>query len=108
MIPLLIPGHRKQILRGTARYDAVAFGIVDKGYIATGFDGNYLKDFWQYDPVTDSWTLIPGFGGSKRMAAVAFVHDNKGYIVTGTNNGTPVNDFWSFDPSTGNWTELRQ
>ncbi|MGH2646468.1 MAG: kelch repeat-containing protein, partial [Ginsengibacter sp.] len=38
----------------------------------------------------------------------AFVHDNKGYIVTGTNNGTPVNDFWSFDPSTGDWTELRQ
>ena len=42
------------------------------------------------------------------MAAVAFVYNNKGYICTGTNNGTAVNDFWSYDPSTSAWTELRQ
>ena len=91
-----------------ARYDAVAFAIADKGYISTGFNGNYLKDFWQYDPETDSWTSVPGFGGSKRLGAVAFVHANKGYIVTGINNGIPVNDFWSFDPSASSWTQLHQ
>ena len=30
---------------GTARVDAVAFGIADKGYVTTGNDGNDLKDF---------------------------------------------------------------
>jgi hypothetical protein len=50
--------------------------------VTTGFDGNYLKDFWLYDP-----HRIPGrkkisMGSSKRSGAVAFVHDNKAYIVT--------------------------
>ena len=42
------------------------------------------------------------------MAAVAFVHNNKGYICTGTDNGTAVNDLWAYDPSTAAWTELRK
>ena len=98
---------QKNNFGGTPRYDAVAFGIQDKGYILTGFDGTYLKDFWVYDPIADTWTQ-QGFGGDKRMQAVAFVYNNKGYIVTGTNNGTAVNDFWAYDPSTSAWTELRQ
>lgn len=99
---------QKNDFAGTARYDAVGFGILDKGYISTGFDDTWLKDFYQYDPVDDSWTLVPGFGGSKRMAAVAFVYKDKAYICTGTNNGTAVNDFWEYDPATSAWTELRQ
>lgn len=35
---------------GSARNDATAFGLSDKGYIGSGYDGNYLKDFYVYDP----------------------------------------------------------
>jgi N-acetylneuraminic acid mutarotase len=96
------------------RYDAVAFGI-DKygfGYVGTGNDGvNYLNDFWQYDPGTDSWTQKPTYPGFKRTQAVAFVYADKGYLVTGLGTGgAPVNDFFSFDPSkpdTAAWYQLR-
>ncbi len=47
---------------GTARYDAVGFSIGSKGYIGTGFSGSYTpfnsvptKDFWEYDPSTNTW-----------------------------------------------------
>ena len=99
---------QKADFAGSARYDAVGFGIKSLGYITTGYDGNNAqKDFWQYDPAADSWLAKNSMGGSKRSAAVAFVYNNKGYVVTGINSGTPVNDFWSFDPSSGTWTELR-
>ncbi|HVM89772.1 MAG TPA: kelch repeat-containing protein [Puia sp.] len=96
------------------RYDAVAFGI-DKygyGYVGTGNDGvNLLNDFWQYDPANDVWTQKPTYPGYKRSQAVAFVYNDKGYLVTGVGTGgSTVNDFFSFDPSkpdTSAWTQLR-
>jgi len=96
------------------RYDAVAFGI-DKsgfGYVGTGNDGvNYLNDFWQYDPAADKWTQKPTYPGYKRTQAIAFVYNDKGYLVTGLGTGgATVNDFFSFDPSkpdTSAWTALR-
>ena len=104
---------QKADFAGTARYDAVAFAINDKGYISTGFDGGYTKDLWEFTPTggtnnTGSWTQKLSLGGSKRSGAVAFVYNNKAYVVTGINNGTSLTDFWMFDPSgTGNWTQLR-
>ena len=42
-----------------SRYGAVGFGIGAKGYMGTGLvylNGSYAyrKDFWEYDPITDS------------------------------------------------------
>jgi N-acetylneuraminic acid mutarotase len=104
---------RKADFAGTPRYDAVAFGINTKGYISTGFDGGYTKDIWEFTPTGGTnnggvWVQKVSFGGTKRSAAIAFVYNNKAYVVTGINNGTAVTDFWVFDPSgTGTWTQLR-
>ena len=49
-------------------------------------------------------------GGFKREGAVAFVYNNKAYIVTGDNNGqtSTVNDLWMFDPTANpTWTPKR-
>ena len=95
------------------RFDAIAFSIGNFGYLGTGNDGNgnYLKDFWQYDPTSDSWTPKVSYGGAKRAGAVCWVYNNKGYVVSGVNgSGSSVNDFWVFDPSQPDaqaWTELR-
>jgi len=82
----------------TGRYVSVGFSIGNKGYIGTGFDGNnYLKDFWEYDPTTNSWLQQPDFGGEGRGYAVGFSIGSKGYIGTGANNGlNPLSDFWVF------------
>lgn len=92
---------------GTARYGAVGFSIGNKGYIATGYDGNYLKDLWEYDPATNKWQQKASLAGSKRTDAVAFVYNNKAYLVTGVNNGSYLTDFYSYDPSADTWTRLR-
>ncbi len=105
---------QKADFAGTARYDAVGFGINDKGYVTTGFDGGYTKDLWEFTPTggtnnSGTWAQKTSLGGSKRSAAIAFVYNNKAYILTGINNGTTVSDFWMFDPATagGTWTQLR-
>ena len=45
------------------------------------------------------------------MGAVAFVHDNKAYVVTGVYSGGTVNDFNVFDPTKPEgqaWSTLRK
>jgi len=101
---------KKADFAGTARYDAVAFSINNVGYIVTGYDGNYLKDFYSYNPAgAGTWTQLQSFQGYKRKAAVAFVYQNKAYVCTGQDNTTFPNDFWVYDPSgSGTWTQKRQ
>jgi N-acetylneuraminic acid mutarotase len=85
----------------------VGFQVGGKAYFGTGYDGNYLKDFYQYDPTTDSWSLSNGFSGEKRRNATVFVIDDKAYFGTGINNGAYQVDFWMFDPATELWTRKR-
>jgi|WetSurSiteA1Bulk_404760.scaffolds.fasta_scaffold02176_2 N-acetylneuraminic acid mutarotase len=96
-------------------YDAVAFAINGKGYICTGWNNNtYSKDFFSYDPGTDSWTALRKIGNVSdesyddgytiiRKKGVAFVIDGKAYVATG-DMGNQKNDVWEYTPSTDLWT----
>ncbi|MEO5675821.1 MAG: T9SS type A sorting domain-containing protein [Chitinophagales bacterium] len=98
---------QKQEFEGTARGGAVAFSINGKGYLGTGGDLYGLKkDFWLYDPGSDSWTQQADFGGEARYLAAAFAVGSKGYIGTGRTDGYHVvKDFWEYDPATNAWTQ---
>jgi N-acetylneuraminic acid mutarotase len=92
---------------GTPRYGATGFSIGTKGYIGTGYYGNFKKDFWEYDPATKEWSQKADFGGDARHYAVGFSIGNKGYIGTGNNDfngGSQKKDFWEYDPATNAWT----
>jgi N-acetylneuraminic acid mutarotase len=90
---------------GEGRNAAVGFAANDKGYVTTGYDGvNYLKDTWEYDPVTNSWSQKQDFGGSARYGAVAFGLNGKGYVTTGY-DGSYRNDMWVYDPVADEWTQ---
>ena len=100
---------KKADFRGGARYDAVGFAVQGKGYIGTGYSIYALSDFYQYDTASDSWSRTAGtdLNFSKRRGAVAFVYNDKAYVVTGSNNQSMVRDFWEFDPSqTAPWKIL--
>ena len=90
-----------------ARYDAVGFAIGNYGYIGTSFNGTWLNDFWQFDPVNNRWKLIQNSPVSKRSGALAFVFMNEVYIGTGINNGIHSTDFWKYNPAGDQWTRLR-
>ena len=101
---------QKDDYKGGARISAIAFGIGQYGYVGTGYNGNYQKDFYRFDPQAaagQQWEIVNGFGGQKRQGGTSFVIDDKAYICCGVNNGSYVYDFWCFDPSTGVFTQLR-
>ena len=94
---------------GEARSDAVGFSIGNKGYIGTGRNyygyDIYYKDFWEYDPSTNTWTQKADFGGIARFGAVGFSIGNKAYIGTGYSSYSGFcGDFWEYNPSTNTWT----
>ena len=51
---------------GSGRSAAAAFSIGAKGYIGTGYDGSYKKDFWEFDAASNTWTQKADFAGSPR------------------------------------------
>ena len=105
----------------TPRSSAVGFEIGGKGYVGTGYDGYYgLSDFWQYDPVANSWRQVASLGDANngqrvRYDAVAFGLDAAGYGYVGTGNDgvNYYSDFWRFTPPTtsnatdsGSWNQI--
>jgi hypothetical protein len=89
---------------GDTRYTAVGFSIGNKGYIGTGYNGSYKRDFWEFDPASNVWTQKADFGGSARYGAVGFSMAGKGYVGTGS-DGSYKRDFWEFDPASNLWTQ---
>ena len=89
----------------TARFGAVSFSIGSKGYLGTGYDGNYKKDFWEYDPTSNTWTQKSDFGGNGRWLAVGFNIGSKGYIGTGQVEAGQSQDFYEYDPGSNTWTQ---
>jgi len=89
----------------TARSSAVGFSVNGEGYIGTGYDGfNYINDFWQFDPVLDTFIQKADFPGGPRFEAVGFGIQNFGYISTGFDGINALKDFWQYDPSSDIWT----
>jgi N-acetylneuraminic acid mutarotase len=107
---------RKSDFPGTARSFATATAINNKGYVGLGDEALNstfpdTKDWWQYDPVTDSWTRKADFAGGKRGGAVSFTINNKGYVSCGhhvnvnTNNAKLFNDLWQYNPAGDSWKQ---
>jgi len=89
-----------------ARTDSVSFAIGNYGYVGLGYNGNYLSDFWRYDPSTNTWTQVADFPGGARDGAVAFAIGNYGYVGLGKTDSGYMKDFWRYDPSTNTWTQV--
>ncbi len=91
------------IVGGAARNSASAFAIGNKGYIGLGYDGkNYLKDFWEIDVTTNTWTKRDDFPGSARNGAIGFAVLGKGYFGGGFDDNYQK-DLYVFDPTTNLW-----
>lgn len=95
---------QKTYFGGTARTGAVGFSIGSKGYIGTGLNGIFPytehKDFWEYNPIDDSWTQKSDFGGEVRWEAVGFSNSTKGFIGIGQGDANYLIDFWEYLPDT--------
>jgi N-acetylneuraminic acid mutarotase len=96
------------------RHHPTAFALGGTGYLMGGAESNSnaLKDFYSYDPLTDTWTQKTDFPGQPRGFAYAVDSDTKGYVGFGLDfdEGTSIEeylkDLWEYDPLTDTWTEL--
>ena len=102
---------------GNSRTGAVAFSIGTKGYIGTGSTNGtaagLVTEFWEWEGDTsaityNTWTQKSDFAGAARAGASGFSIGNKGYIGTGSTDGTTAGgtrDFWEWDQSSNAWSQ---
>ena len=106
---------QKSDLPGSARRDAVSFVIDNYAFVGSGMDsisgptGTTLKDFWRYDPTTNTWSAIadfPGAGGNGVYFATGFATGGKGYLCGGkTGPNLYSNQLWEYKPSNNQWIQ---
>ncbi len=106
---------QKASLPASVRRNACGFAANGKGYVGTGVDsteaqtGTALNDFWQYDPVTNSWVQkanFPGAGGNGIYFATAFSIDDKGFICCGKRGAALYSkEVWEYKPTSDSWTQ---
>ena len=92
-----------------ARADAFGGAVSGKGYMGGGQDADgTFRDFYEYDPNSDTWTKADDVFGSKRAGAFCFVMDDKLYVGSGIDNGSYLRDFGYYDPAQGRWIDRRK
>jgi hypothetical protein len=74
--------------------------IKDKVYLLE-YDGSSC-----YNPVTNTWTSVAPFPGSKRQYGVAFAIGNKGYYGMGVILVSGLNDMWQYNPDSNTWKQM--
>ena len=90
------------------RSNAVSFTINNKAYVGMGeglIFNEFLTDFWEYDPVNDSWRRIADFPGKPRDYPLAFSLNNYGFVGTGDTLNYAFGDIWRYDPLANTWSQ---
>jgi N-acetylneuraminic acid mutarotase len=103
----IVTGHLREMTSiPVGRYTAFSFSINGKGYVGTGTGTEYLSDFWEFDPVTNTWSRKSDFIGGRRRDAFYFVINGKAYVGGGTCTDffNPGVDFYEYDPLTDSWS----
>jgi uncharacterized delta-60 repeat protein len=88
------------------RRTGVAVNANGRAYMGLGRNATgRLKDWWEFNPITNQWVQKSDFPGSARDGAVAFGANGRVYVGTG-NDGTGgfERDFYEYDPASDAWT----
>lgn len=94
---------------GTGRHRATGFSIGNKGYVGFGHvngtgQNEVYKDWWQYDPASNSWTQKADYtAASGTYGAIAFATSTKGYVGGGTAYST---EYFEYNPVTNLWQAI--
>jgi N-acetylneuraminic acid mutarotase len=88
----------------------IGFSLNGYGYVLTGGANGQVfsatKDFFKYDPVTNTWEQLPDYPGPDRGYGIGDVWNGKLYFGFGTDGFSLLNDLWEWDPSTNTFTQL--
>lgn len=98
---------KKANLGGVGRHRGTGISIGNKGYIGLGHTNGTgvnidFKDWWQYDPASDSWTQRADFP-LLIHGAVSFGTETHGFVGGGSTLGS---EFFKYDPVFNTWTPV--
>jgi N-acetylneuraminic acid mutarotase len=87
---------------GAARSYPTAFSFETDGYVGIGSGSLYLKDFWKYNSLDDSWHQTTSYYTECGLAS-GFVIGSKAYVGTGRNASQIFDSFFEFNPQNSQW-----
>ncbi len=117
--PLTDTWTRKANFPGIGLKDAFVFTVGNKAYVGTGESVNLADNsiirtnqFWEFNPIANTWTQKADFGGGIRSSAISFSIGNKGYVGSGNSSpnstyGIFPSDFWEYDVATDMWQQKK-
>ncbi len=86
------------------RGHAVGFAIGSKGYVGLGSTLSNMKDLWEFNPTSNTWSRKTDFPGTGAADATVFSIGTKGYVcAAGVLPGDGLH-LWEYDPLTNAWT----
>lgn len=84
-----------------------SFVIDNYAYVVGGTNNSLtiVSSNYQYNPATDTFISKAPYPGNGITTAVGFTINGKGYIGSGTHqgSGTPTTDFYEYDPIANTW-----
>ena len=98
---------QKSTFGGVGRHRAVGCGNDFRGYMGlghvngSGIDISY-KDWWEYDPASDSWTQKANYPVNNH-GAVSFVVDNMPCVGGGS---ALAGEFYKYNPQLNSWSAI--
>ncbi len=112
---------RKNACPGPGRVKPISLSLNDKIYTGLGYtdttyiktsgrlylDTLYLKDFWCYDPQTDTWTEEARAPFKGTDACVAFTYHDEIYVGLGFYGTVFGEEWWKYNPREKKWTRLK-
>jgi len=115
--PTLNSWAQKATYPGKARVKATGAVVGGKAYVGLGFDisqGVYnfdacLKDFWMYDPISNTWERKADLPSNYTDACGSFVFNNTIYVTSGMNGANFGIETWKYVPvngQPGTWVKL--
>ena len=113
--PVLNKWTKKASFPGWSRQGAVGTAIDGKGYIGTGlgvvnFSGQsvnvFFNDWYQYDPLNDTWQRKADFPGVGRWNGAAVAIGPFAYLGIGSNaTGNYNADWWQYNAAANTWLQ---
>jgi N-acetylneuraminic acid mutarotase len=95
----------------TPRVHATATSLNDCIYTGLGFaskgiytDDSYLRDFYRYEPATNTWTKLADYPSDKTVAAVSFSDGT--YIYVGFGYHGFSHELFRYDPEADTWKQV--
>ncbi|MBD3635918.1 MAG: T9SS type A sorting domain-containing protein [Crocinitomicaceae bacterium] len=101
---------QKANFAGGPRYHAVGVGYQNVAYVGTGRDligsgpsFTLENDWWEFDPIANTWTPKADFIGAPCRGSVAFLIDGFIYVGTGQVSGGYTANFYAYDIANDQW-----